>query len=91
MDPNNKKGDKMDCNNYRGISLLFTLFKILSNIPLSKMSPYTNEIKGEYQCYFGRNRSAVDHIFSIRQILESNWEFNKEFCQLFIHIKRESL
>ena len=33
-----KKGDRMDCNNYRGISILSTSYKILSNILLSRMT-----------------------------------------------------
>ena len=51
-----KKGDKTDCNNYRGISLLPTTCKILSNILLSRLSSYTEEIIGDHQCGFRRNR-----------------------------------
>jgi len=41
-----KNGDKTDSSNYRGISLLPTTYKILSNILLSKLTPYTEEIIG---------------------------------------------
>ena len=65
-----KKGDKTDCNNYRGISLLPTRYKILSNILLSRLTPYAEEIIGDHQCGFRHNRSTTDHLFCIRQILE---------------------
>ena len=48
--PIHKKGDKTDCNNYRGISLLPTVYKILSNILLSRLTPYAEEIIGDHQC-----------------------------------------
>jgi hypothetical protein len=63
--PIHKKGDKTDCNNYRGISLLSTSYKILSNISLSKLVPYIDEIIGDHQCGFRRNRSTTDQIFCI--------------------------
>jgi len=74
--PIHKKGDKTDCNNYRGISLLPTTYKILSNILLSRLIPYSKEIIGDNQCGFRRNMSTIDHIFCIRQILEKKWEYN---------------
>ena len=68
--PIHKKGDKTDCNNYRGISLLPITYKILSNVLLSRLVPYAKEIIGDHQCGFRRNRSTVDHIFFIHQMLE---------------------
>ena len=34
------------------------------------------------------NRSTIDHIFCIRQILEKKWEYNEEVHQLFTHFKK---
>jgi hypothetical protein len=64
--PIHKNGDKTDCNNYRGISLVLTSYKILSNILLSRLVPYIDEITGDHQCGFRRNRSTTDQIFCIR-------------------------
>jgi hypothetical protein len=50
--PVRKQDDKTDCNHYCGISLLSTSYKILSNILLSRLSPYIYEIVGEHQCAF---------------------------------------
>jgi hypothetical protein len=43
--PIHKKGDKTECSNYRGISLLSTSYKILSNILLARLNPYADEIR----------------------------------------------
>ena len=85
--PIHKKGDKTDCNNYRGISLLPATYKILSNILLSRLIPYAKEIIRDRQCGFRRNRSTIDHIFCICQVLEKKWEYN-EIYQLFIDFKK---
>jgi len=83
-----KKRDKTDCNNYRGISLLPTTYKILSNVLLSRLIPYAEEVIGDHQCGFRCNRSTTDHIFFICQILEEKWEYNEAVYQLFIDFKK---
>jgi hypothetical protein len=42
--PVHKKGEKTDCNNYRGISMLPTSYTILMNNLLSRLSLYIDEI-----------------------------------------------
>jgi hypothetical protein len=81
-------GDKTDCSNYRGISLLSTSYKTVPNILLSRLIPYADEIIGDHQCGFRHNRSTTDQIFYICQILEKKWEYNGTVHQLFIHLKK---
>jgi hypothetical protein len=70
--PIHKNGKKTYCNNYREISLLSTSHKMLSNILLSRLSPYVDDASGDNQCGFRRNRSTSDQIVCIRQILEKS-------------------
>ena len=82
-----KKGDKTDCSNYRGISLLPTTYKILSNILLSRLTPYAEEIIGDHQYVFRRNKSTTVHIFCIGQILEKSCSTVRQ-CHLFVNFKK---
>ena len=66
-----KWGDKTDCTNYRAVSLSPTTHNILSNILLSRLTPYAEEIIGNHQSGFRRNRPFTDHIFCICQILDN--------------------
>jgi hypothetical protein len=82
-----KKGDKADCSNCRGTSLLSTVYKILCKIMLSRLTPYAEEIIRDHQCGFLHNRSTTNHIFCVCQILEKKWEYNAAVHQLFIDVK----
>jgi hypothetical protein len=55
-----KNGDKTDCSDYKGMSYLSTMYKILSSILLSRLSPYAEEIIGDHQCGFRSNRSTTE-------------------------------
>jgi hypothetical protein len=83
-----KKGDKTDYSQYRGISLLPTTYKLLSNISLSQLIPYVDEIIGDYHCGFWCNRSGTDQISCIHQMLEKKWEYNGTMHQLCVDFKK---
>jgi len=72
FDPTNNKGDKTDCSNCRGISLLSATYRIVSSVLLSRLAPCAKEIIGDRQCGFQHYRSNTDHIFCICHILEKN-------------------
>jgi sorting nexin-29 len=55
---------------------------------MARLTPYVNEIIGDHQCGFHRNRSTMDQIFYIQQILEKQWEYNGTVHQLFIDFKK---
>jgi hypothetical protein len=64
-----KKDDKTDCSNYRGISLLPTSYKMLSNILFSKLSPHVDKIIGD-SLGFDVIDQLLIRFFCICQILE---------------------
>ena len=74
--PMYKKRDNTDCNNYMGISYFSNVYKILSNILFSMLTPYAEENTGDHQCGFQRYGSTTDHLFCLRQMLEKKWEYN---------------
>lgn len=47
-----KKRDTMNCHSYRRISLLSTMYKILSGFLLNRTKPYSKDIIGDYECGF---------------------------------------
>jgi hypothetical protein len=58
-----KKGDKTECSNYHGVSLLSASYKILFNILFSRLSLYVVEIIGDHQC--NRNCNCNCNLFRV--------------------------
>ena len=82
-----KKGDQMECGNYRGITLLNLGYKVFSNVLFERLLPILQRGMGSYQCGFLPGKSTIDQIFTLRQILEKTTEFGIGTHHLFIDYK----
>ena len=68
------KGDRNECNNYHGISLLITVGKMFARVILNRLQMLAARVYPESQCGFRAGRSTIDLIFSIRQLQEKSRE-----------------
>ena len=66
--PVHKKGSKMQCTNYRGISLLSIPGKVYARILDYKVRDITEAKVLEEQGAFRKKRSSVDQLFTVRQL-----------------------
>ena len=82
------KGDRSDCNNYRGISLLSIVGKVFARVVLSRLQELAARIYPESQSGFRSDRSTVDMIFSVRQLQEKCREQNMPLYMAFIDLTK---
>lgn len=82
------KGDRGDCNNYRGISLLSFVGKLFARIVLLRLHVLADRIYPESQCGFRSERSTIDMIFSLRQLQEKCREQNQPLYVAFIDLTK---
>ena len=80
-----KKGDRTDCGNYRGISLLSIAVKIFARILLNRISTH---ITPETQCGFRGNRSTISMIFCLRQLQEKCIEQDRPLYMVFVDFSK---
>ena len=84
-----RKGEKSDCSNYRGLSLLDVASKIFAKILLSRFNKHiANKILPESQCGFRADRSTADMIFVCRQLLEKSSEQRVPISIAFIDLQK---
>ena len=82
-----KKGDRTDCGNYRGISLLSIAGKIFARILLNRLSIHTKGSSRDSVSFRG-NRSTVDMIFCLRQLQEKCIEQDRPLYMVFVDFSK---
>ena len=82
------KGDRSDCNNYRGISLLSIVGKLFARVVLKKLQRLADRVYPESQCGFRAERSTIDMIFSLRQLQEKCREQHMPLYLAFIDLTK---
>ena len=85
--PIHKKGDQLECANYRGITLLNTTYKVFSAILYNRMLSHVKKLLGNYQCGFRAGKSTTDQIHALRQVFEKTREYSISTYHLFIDFK----
>ena len=82
------KGDRSDCNNYRGISLLSIIGKVFARVALGRLQSLASRVYPESQCGFRARRSTVDMIFSLLQLQEKCREQQQPLFLAFVDLTK---
>ena len=85
-----KKGDKTECGNYRGISLVSHARKVLLKVVARRLSAFC-EAKGllpEEQCGFRPNCSTTDMMFVVRRLQEIGRKAGAYLLMCFIDLQK---
>ena len=75
-----KKGDLTSCENWRAITLMSIVAKVLGKVLIKRIVAGTDaELRGE-QAGFKKGRNVTEQIFVLRNIIEQVAEWNSSFC-----------
>ena len=80
--PIHKKGDRKECGNSRGISLLSVPGKVLTRVILNRIGKIIDEKLRDNQCGFRPGRGCSDQIFTLRQLIIEQTENFAEISTL---------
>ena len=82
------KGERSDCNNFRGISLLSVIGKVFTKVILIRLQKLAECVYPESQCGFRAGRYTIDMIFSLRQLQEKCREQQMPLYIVFIDLTK---
>ena len=84
-----QKGDRAECGNSRGISLLSVAGKVLAKIMVSRLLEHVFDlVLPEFQCGFRRGRSTIEMIYVARQLQEECCEQHQDLYLAFVDLAK---
>ena len=86
--PIHKSGSTMLCENYRGISLLSVPGKVYARIIETRLRDRVEGKISECQSGFRPGRSVHDHIYTLRQLNENTYRYNREYHACFVDLQK---
>ena len=82
------KGDKYECDSYRGICLMSVVGKVYGRVLINRVRKGTETAIGEEQGGFRKGRGCVDQIFVLRQMCEKFLAKGKEVYVAFMDLEK---
>ena len=82
------KGDRHECSNSRGISLLSVVGKVYGRILIERIRRKTDDVVSEVQGGFRQGRGCVDQVFVVRQVCEKYLAKGKEVYWAFMDLEK---
>ena len=83
-----KKGSKLDCQNYQGISLLSVPGKVYAKVLYERVKRIISGRIMELQGGFREGRSCIDQIFTLKQLMEKMIEKNEKMYVAFVDLEK---
>ncbi|CAH8518135.1 unnamed protein product [Dicrocoelium dendriticum] len=82
-----KKGSRTDCSNHRDISLTPVVTKLLASSIVRRLTAERESWNREEQAGFRPGRGCIDHIFTLRQVLEQRHAYRRPTIAVFLDFK----
>ena len=83
-----KKGTRLDCMNYRGISLMSIVGKVFARVLNERVKVVTVDKVMDEQGGFRTGRGCSDQIFAVKQIVEKTIEKDKKTYMAFVDLEK---